>query len=171
MCNRFLKTLNMKKTVLFLTVLFAFIITANAQRVSNNAIGLRFGDNDGFGTEINYQRALRENNRLEFGISWHGHDKLSSFKLIGLYQWVWTLDGNFNWYVGAGGGIGHLNFDDDFPGNNDDETFFYAAGDIGIEYNFGIPLLLSLDLRPEFGFGVFRDDFDLDMGLGIRYQF
>ena len=161
----------MKKTVLFLSVLFAFAFSTNAQNVSDNAIGLRLGDNDGFGTEINYQRGLSENNRLEFGLSWHGHDKFTSFKLVGLYQWVWTLDGNFNWYVGAGGGVGHVNYDSDYSGNNDDETFILAAGDIGIEYNFGIPLLLSLDLRPEFGFGDYQDDFDFDLGLGIRYQF
>ncbi len=29
-----------------------------------------------------------------------------AFKLTGLYQWVFPLDGDFNWYVGAGGGIG-----------------------------------------------------------------
>ena len=45
------------------------------------------------------------------------------------------------------------------------------AGDIGIEYNFDIPLLLSLDFRPEFGFGDYNDDLDLDIALGIRYQF
>ncbi len=161
----------MKKTVLILAALFLFVLSANAQRISNNAIGLRLGDNDGFGTEINYQRGLSENKRLEFGISWHGHDKVSSFKLIGLYQWVWTLDGHFNWYAGAGGGVGHINYDDDFPGDPDNETFAFLAGDIGIEYNFGIPLLLSLDLRPEIGFGDYHDDFDFDLGLGIRYQF
>jgi opacity protein-like surface antigen len=161
----------MKKTFLFLSLLLAFALSTHAQQVSDNAIGLRLGDNDGFGTEINYQRGLSENNRLEFGLSWHGHDSLSSFKFVGLYQWVWTLDGNFNWYVGAGGGVGHINFDSDFPGNQDDETFIFAAGDIGIEYNFNIPLLLSLDLRPEIGFGDYRNDFDFDLGLGIRYQF
>ncbi len=30
-------------------------------------------------------------------------------------------------------------------------TIFFAAGDIGIEYNFDIPLQLSLDFRPEIG--------------------
>jgi len=161
----------MKKALLFLFVSFAFLLTANSQNVSKNAIGLRLGDNDGFGTEINYQRGLSESNRLEFGLSWHGHDKFNSFKLVGLYQWVFPLDGNFNWYVGAGGGVGQVNFDDDFPGDPDDETFILAAGDIGIEYNFNIPLLLSLDFRPEIGFGDYRDDFDFDLGLGIRYQF
>ena len=45
------------------------------------------------------------------------------------------------------------------------------AGDVGIEYSFDFPLLLSLDFRPEFGFGDFNDDLDFDVALGIRYQF
>ncbi|NNJ80558.1 MAG: hypothetical protein HKP11_00040, partial [Flavobacteriaceae bacterium] len=53
----------------------------------------------------------------------------------------------------------------------DAETFLIAAGDIAIEYDFDIPLLLSLDFRPEFGFGDYRDDVDFDIALGIRYQF
>ena len=162
----------MKKPVLILVALIAFIFSAYAQRVSDNAIGLRLGDNDGFGTEINYQRGLSESSRLEFGLSWHGHDQFNSFKLVGLYQWVFPLDGNFNWYVGAGGGVGQINYDTDFPGDPDDETFLLAAGDIGIEYNFNIPLMLSLDFRPEIGFSDYHDDdFDFDLGLGIRYQF
>ena len=53
----------------------------------------------------------------------------------------------------------------------DDETFIFAAGDIGIEYNFDIPLQLSLDFRPELGFGNYSDDLDFDIALGIRYRF
>ena len=50
--------------------------------------------------------------------------------------------------------------------------FTLLAGDIGIEYNFNIPLLLSLDMRPEIGFNDdFSDDLDFDIALGIRYQF
>lgn len=50
----------------------------------------------------------------------------------------------------------------------------FAAGHIGIEYNLDIPLLLSLDFRPEMGFGdetYDNDDLDLDIALSIRYQF
>jgi len=46
--------------------------------------------------------------------------------------------------------------------------------DIGIEYNFDIPLLLSLDFRPEIelqDYKNFSDNFDFDIALGIRYQF
>ena len=53
----------------------------------------------------------------------------------------------------------------------DDETFVFAAGDIGVEYNFDIPLQLALDFRPELGFGDYRDDIDFDIALGIKYQF
>ena len=149
-----------------------FVSLSNAQSISPNAIGLRLGDNDGFGAEVSYQRGLGDNNRLEFDLGWRSGSNYDGFKLAGLYQWVWLLDGNFNWYVGAGGGIGSYNFD--VPGLDDDsETFAFLAGDIGIEYNFDIPLLLSLDFRPEIGFGDegYGSDFDFDLGLGIRYQF
>ncbi|WP_426430301.1 hypothetical protein ACPX19_12290 [Winogradskyella sp. HB-48] len=158
----------MKKLILLFAVFATFTFAASAQEIADNAIGLRLGDSDGFGAEISYQRALGDNNRLEADLGWRSGNGFDGFKLTGLYQWVWELDGNFNWYAGAGGGVGSYSFD-----NNafDDETFFFVAGDIGIEYNFDIPLLLSLDFRPELGFGDFRDDLDFDIALGIRYQF
>jgi len=84
------------------------------------------------------------------------------------------IDDGFNWYLGAGGGLGSYSWDDAVPGGDDSETFVFVAGDVGIEYNFDIPLLLSLDFRPEIGFGdeiYGNDDLDFDIALGIRYQF
>jgi opacity protein-like surface antigen len=161
------------KKVFFTTVLiFGVIFASNSQTISKNAIGLRLGDNDGFGTELNYQRAIGDNNRLEFGLGWRSNRNLSAFKLTGLHQWVWNIDGGFNWYAGVGGGVGSIDFDDDrFGPDFDNETFVFVAGDIGIEYNFDIPLLISLDFRPELGFGNYRDDLGFDVGLGLRYQF
>lgn len=161
------------KNVFFVVIaVMTFSLSSQAQSFSKNAIGLRLGDNDGFGTEVSYQRGLSENNRLELDLGWRSNKNFDAFRLTGLYQWVWLLDGNFNWYAGVGGGVAQVDFDNDFPGYVDDsETYFYAAGDIGIEYNFEIPLMLSLDFRPEFGFGDFNDDLDLDIALGIRYQF
>jgi len=161
----------MRNTFLIVLTFVGFAISSQAQGIAENALGIRVGDNDGFGTEVNYQRALNDNNRLEFGLGWNGGKNVTAYKVTGLYQWVFVLDGNFNWYVGAGGGVGQIDFDNDFPGNPSNETFLFAAGDIGIEYDFDIPLLLSLDFRPEFGFGDFRDDVDFDIALGIRYQF
>ena len=166
----------MKKFVLILIAIGAFSFTAEAQEIADNAIGLRLGDSDGFGTEINYQRAVGDNNRLEFGLGWRSNNDFNAYKLVGLYQWVWNIDGGFNWYAGPGAGIAQVDFDDDlFPNNDnrydDTETYVFLAGDIGIEYNFDIPLLLSLDFRPEFGFGDYNDDVDFDIALGVRYQF
>lgn len=149
---------------------FIGLASLNAQSISDNAIGLRLGGGNGYGAEISYQRGLSEENRLEFNLGFRNDNDFDGFKLAGLYQWVWNLDGNFNWYAGAGGGLG--SYDVEIPGIfNDSETFIFAAGNVGIEYDFDIPLLLSLDVRPELGFGNFNDDFDFDIALGIRYQF
>ncbi len=161
----------MNKHILIFTVVIISSFSALGQRIADNAIGLRIGDNDGFGTEVNYQRGLGDNNRLELGLGWNSNNDVSAYKLTGLYQWIWKLDGNINWYAGAGGGLGQIVFKDNFPENPDNETFAFLAGDIGVEYNFDIPLLVSLDFRPEIGFGNYRDDVGFDIALGIRYQF
>jgi len=159
----------MKKLFFAAIALFGFTSIALAQDISTNAIGLRFGDNDGFGAEISYQRALTSETRLEADLGWRDGKDYDGFKLTGLHQWVWYLDGNFNWYAGAGGGFG--SYDIDTPAYDSNETFVFLAGNVGIEYDFDIPLLLSLDFRPEIGFGDFNDDLDFDIALGIRYQF
>lgn len=160
------------KKLFLLSLLFAgFTTIASAQEIADNAIGLRIGDNDGFGTEISYQRALGGNNRLEVDLGWRSGNNYNGFKLAGLYQWVWQLDGDFNWYAGAGGGLGSYSIDNVPNGFDDSETFAFVAGDIGIEYSFDIPLLLSIDFRPELAFGDFNNDLDFDIALGIRYQF
>jgi len=162
----------MKKLFLVVIALIGFITLSNAQDIYPNALGLRLGDSNGFGTEISYQRALSDNNRLEFDLGWRSGNNFDGFKLAGLYQWVWLLDGDFNWYAGVGGGL--ASFDSNAYGS---DTFIFGAGDIGIEYNFDIPLQLSLDFRPELGFGKNYDnnydnsDLDFDIALGIRYQF
>lgn len=157
----------MKKIKTLLVLGFLALATSmSAQQISKNAIGLRLGDNDGFGGEISYQRYIGDNNRLEFDLGFRDNDNVEAFKLVGLYQWVRPLDGNFNWYLGAGAGIG--SFDTPVA----DGSFALVAGNVGIEYNFNIPLLLSLDIRPEWSFDDdYSDDVDFDIALGIRYQF
>jgi len=159
----------MKKCILLVIIALGFSYTAFSQSISENAIGLRLGDSNGFGAEISYQRAFGDNNRGEFDLGWRTGNNYTGFKLAALYQWVWQLEGNFNWFAGVGGGLGSYNFNN--GNNNSGDTFIFAAGDIGIEYDFDIPLLLSLDFRPEFGFGNSNNDLDLDIALGIRYQF
>lgn len=158
----------MKKVFLLSIAILGFTFTALAQDISDNAIGLRLGDSNGLGAEISYQRALGSNNRLELDLGWRNSSNFDAIKLAALYQWVWELDGDFNWYAGAGGGLAAFNGKNVFRDN--DETTLFVAGDIGIEYNFDIPLQLSLDFRPELGFGDFTDGLDFDIALGIRYR-
>lgn len=164
----------MRITTLF-TGLFLFAtVTASAQDISEHTLGLRLGDSDGFGAEISYQKSIGRYNRAEFNLGWRDSRQFDAFKLSGVYQWVHQLDGNFNWYYGVGGGLGSVEFEPIPNGDDNDGLFVFAAGDIGVEYNFDIPLLLSLDFRPEIGllgYDGFDNDFDFDIALGIRYQF
>lgn len=162
----------MKKIILSAFMLIGLAFSTHAQDISKNALGLRLGDNDGFGGEVSYQRGLSKNNRLELDLGWRNSNNYDAFKLVGLYQWVWEIDRGFNWYAGVGGGLGSWSYD------NDGGTILLAAGDIGIEYNFQeAPIQLSLDFRPEFylnnsGNNKFRDDnFGPDIALGVRYRF
>jgi hypothetical protein len=167
----------MKKLLITGIIVLIASISINAQEISKNALGLRLGDNDGFGGEISYQARLSTTNRLELDLGWRDGKNYDGFKLAGLYQWVMPIENRFNWYVGLGGGVGSYSFDDNSDinnGNDYNDTFVFAAGDIGIEYNFDIPLLISLDFRPEIGFGnklYDNNDLDLDIALGLRYQF
>lgn len=162
----------MRKAILTSFLLLGLVMTTQAQDISKNALGLRLGDNDGFGGEVSYQRGLSKNNRLELDLGWRDSKNVDAIKLAGLYQWVWNIDGGFNWYAGVGGGVGSWSYD--YNGFDDSGTFIFAAGDIGIEYNFDIPIQLSLDFRPELYFNSddFREDnFGPDLALGIRYRF
>lgn len=169
---------------LFLTTLtfLGFLTIGNAQEISKNAIGLRLGDSDGFGAEISYQRAIMENNRLEFDFGWRDGKNYDGVKFIGLYQWVWNIDGGFNWYAGPGVGLAAFKHEYEryVPGQNyyyyeeNRDAFAILTGTVGIEYSFDFPLLLSLDFRPELGFGddiYDNNDLDFDIGFGVRYQF
>lgn len=165
----------MKKTLLFAFLLLGTVF-AQAQDISKNALGLRLGDNDGFGGEVSYQRGLSSETRLEFDLGWRNSNSVDALKLAVLHQWVWNIDGGFNWYAGLGGGIGTWKAEkvtvNGINYGGDSNTVLFAAGDIGIEYNFDVPIQLSLDFRPEFYLsdGI-NDDFGPDIALGIRYRF
>ena len=166
----------MKKIFLISVIFLAMTAFLSAQEISPNAIGLRLGDSDGFGAEISYQRALKENNRLEFDFGWRDANNYDGVKLIGLYQWVWDIDGGFNWYAGPGAGFAayEVRYRNNGVDYDDKDAFVILTGTVGIEYSFDFPLLLSLDVRPEIGFGnddYDNNDLDFDVGLGVRYQF
>ena len=151
---------------LTLALVVGMIGAMNAQ-VNGQAIGLRLSNGFGNSAEISYQQALGSSNRLEgdLGLSNNG------LYLTGVYQWVWdlsTLADGFNWYAGVGGNAGLWN------GNNSYSKGLSLGitGQVGIEYNFNIPLQLSLDYRPivniipTLGNGYYDG-----IALGVRYKF
>lgn len=157
----------MKKLIVTALVLIGSGFTAQSQEISKNVLGLRLGDNNGFGTEISYQRGLSDNNRIEANLGWRNNHNVSAFKLTGIYQWIWEIDNSFNWYAGAGAGLGS------WSATDKSGSFLFVAGNVGIEYNLkDLPLLISLDYRPEFGgHGYFDNNYGSEVALGIRYKF
>ncbi len=156
----------MKNIIITLTLFISGALGVQAQQIANNAIGLRIGGGNSFGTEISYQRALSSNNRLELNLGIEDDSDFDGFQASGIYQWVYALEDGFNWYVGPGAGLGNADYK-----NDDNDFFILAAGQVGIEYDFNFPLLLSLDATAEQYFGSRRDGFELGISLGVRYQF
>ena len=54
----------MKKALILSLFVLGFVFTAQAQNFSKNTIGFRLDDNDGFGSEISYQRGISSKNRI-----------------------------------------------------------------------------------------------------------
>ena len=78
----------MKKILLTVAIALGGFAMMNAQEISKNAIGLRLGDGDGFGAEVSYQRAVGDDNRLEFvlgirdGKNFDGFSGADCFQII-----------------------------------------------------------------------------------------
>ena len=147
----------MKKMLLIAALIVGFAGFASAQ-VDGKAIGLRFGN----GAEVSYQHPLSDANRLEFDLGL-GSWGYGGVYVNGVYQWVWDLSElapGFNWYAGVGGALGINN-----------GLGLGVLGQIGIEYNFNIPIQLSLDWRPAV-YIVPGTYFGYDgVALGVRYKF
>lgn len=161
------------KKLLFLTVILVagLAVSGHAQVVKDNAIGLRFGGGNGFGTEVSYQHGLTSINRLEFDLGLISHSDFNAWGLTGMYQWVWPLGEGFNWYAGPGAKIGSWDYKSNYTGTGSSGFFLAAVGDVGVEYAWPFGLQLGLDMRPELGLVNHGDNFNLNLGLGVRYQF
>lgn len=139
----------MKKVFLVFSFIFTITFSANAQEVSDHAIGLRITN------EVSYQKSMRQNNRLEVNLGLR-----NDFKATGLYQWIWEIENKLNWYAGVGGGF------------SDNSTVkIFGSGVVGIEYNFESPILVSIDYRPEIGITGALNELNSDFGISVRYQF
>ena len=162
----------MRKLLLVLLIIAGTCGMASAQINHQHALGLRLGDNANLGTEINYQYTLTPMTRLEADLGVRSGNSWNSWAITGVHQWVWHIDGGFNWYAGAGAGIGSWSYRNNYTDYGDSGLFLTIAGTAGIEYNFEIPLQIAIDTRPQIGFiNPQGNDLNLDLALSVRYCF
>ncbi|WP_421753299.1 hypothetical protein [Croceimicrobium sp.] len=161
-------------TLLLLTIGF----TGYAQQISPNALGLRLGGSNGFGTEVSYQRKLSNMNRLQVDLGLKDNRAVDAILITANYQWVKPLNAlspDFQWFYGAGGGLGFVDYDN-VPLEDDGKTVLVVEGIFGLEYSFlnvaDLPLQIALDVNPAVNLlNDAFDDFDLDLALSLRWQF
>ena len=159
----------MKKGIILLVCVFAFSLGISAQVFDKNALGVKFGgtfgDLSGTVAQISYQRGLNSVNRLEFNLSANFNDA-GSLGFGGAYQWVWNIDGGFNWYIGPGANIDFVN-----TKGGGAEMLMGIGGMLGIEYRFPeVPIQFSLDINPTFGL-LNRSGLFTSVGFGVRFCF
>lgn len=143
----------MKKLIAIAVAVLCFTAAASAQ---SRSLGARIT----YGLEASYQHSFGEDKFLEADLGWFNH----GFYVTGIYDFIIASEGNFNFYAGPGAEIG-------FYDNEDDSGLEVAvAGQLGMEYNFNMPLTLSLDWRPAYYFQYNGFDWR-GLALGIRYRF
>ncbi len=150
----------MKKIIIAAALVLGFAVAASAQP---RALGVRIGN----GGEISYQHYHNANFIEVDGGLGLGFDKVFNVGATGIYNFMISEFGNgFGFYAGPGAGVG--------LGLGEANYFtLSAAGMIGIEYNFAIPLQISLDFRQHIGLGFNGNGIwhPSSIGLGIRYRF
>ena len=145
----------MKKLIIILVSVFAFVAVASAQP---RALGLRVG----YGGELSYQHSL-PSAFLEADLGFLGN--AHGFYVSGMYDFIFANSGIANFYVGPGVQVGVWNHEkaSDFTAG--------IGGQLGVEFEIPtIPLNLSLDWRPIYYFQ--HDVFGWQgLALAIRYRF
>jgi len=146
-------------------IISLFLLITSFSIEAQNAIGIRLGPYNG----ITFKHGMGSANNLEILLSSYSHD--NSWILTGLYEWQQPLEGDFDWFIGIGGHIGHYDYKKYYYGY-DDGNYFGADFILGIEYNFSsVPFNISADWKPSFNFGGYeRHGYD-GGALSIRYKF
>ncbi|MDR0307335.1 MAG: hypothetical protein LBI42_10940 [Chitinispirillales bacterium] len=179
----------MKKLLCAAVMVACVSFTAVRADISSNALGLRGILGDGYGGELNYQRAmdLYGAKRLEVGASWFADDFAFNVVAAAAPQWHWNISsafarGGFNWYTGPAVAMGLYGLKEQKAGGEvtvkgKNEMYLGVGAQLGVEYDFktlGVPLNLSLDTRPIIDFfhlkGMGVGDI-LYGSLSLRYTF
>jgi len=161
----------MKKQLVTLAICL-LSITAFSQVKNQHAIGMRLGGGNTFGSQVTYQYGLSNYNRIEADLGFVSNNNGNGFNLSGVYQWVWAIESGFNWYAGPAVTLGSWSYKSKYDGSGDSGAYFGLGGQIGAEYNFvEVPINISLDTMPQFGFGPTNQHFNMGLSLSVRYTF
>lgn len=153
------------KKIIFIAVFVLGLTTAASAQTNSKAIGIRAL----WGAEISYQHPLSGSTRLEVDLGLGGWDH-GGFLLTGTHQWLWNLSGDLDWYAGVGPQLGSVHYQKDDAWKSG--FGLGIAGQVGLQYNFPIPLQLSLDYRPGWFIIPSAKGITYDgIALGIRYRF
>lgn len=174
----------MKKIFTTLVILAAFATVSFAQP---RAIGGRVGSY----TEFSYQHSITDGMYVDltagianFWNSWGALDVTAAF------DWTFNIKGIWNWFVGpvAGVGFGYGSNYRYYSNKGYYDTYYYynepympfrlnIGGQIGFEWQFGIPLNLTVDWRPTMNvLGFMNPHYPkwsglYNFGVGLRYRF
>lgn len=160
-----------KRITITLSMLITLIYISKAQG-TEHAIGLRFGGNNAFGTEISYQKTFSDQNRGEADMGLFSGPSYSEFILSGVYQWTFPMQNSFSWFIGPGVQLGSWGYKTGKGYNTTNSGGYWLAiiGQIGIEYKFDFPLQIGVDFRPGLAIGNPYNDV-YDIGVSARYTF
>ena len=156
------------------TTLFVMLAIVSVSLAQPRAIGGRIGYN----VEFSYQHSLGQKMMMDLtaGVTnvWNGW---AYADVTAMFDWVFNINGGWNWYVGPGIGVGY-GFGRWWHDYHYIPFRLNVGAQIGVEYQFGIPLNLSLDWRPMVnvlgftrgnGYGWYQGFYGV--ALGIRYRF
>ncbi len=147
-------------------IALAIIIAATAA-LSVAAQPRTLGIRSTYGAEVSFQfdpysilGGLSGEGFVEADLGWFNH----GVYLTGVYDWLLGSEDRFNFYAGAGGTLGYYDHNDDAGLN------LGVVGQVGVEYNFDLPLTFSLDWRPVWNF-MYGGFYPGGLGFAVRYRF
>lgn len=160
----------MKKVFTTVLIMFTIVSVSLAQP---RAIGGRLGYNE----EFSYQHAITDGMYVDLtagaGNMWSAW---SYADVTATYDWVFNIKGIWNWFVGPAAGIG-VGYGRYYSEYNIMPFRVNVGGQIGFEWQFNIPLNLTVDWRPMVNVLGFNNThygplFGLaNVGVGLRYRF
>ena len=183
----------MKKILLSIFTVFLLAYAVTAQETSDKfAVGLRVGEawlstfkgngyyDWGYNIEASGIIKISDRNRIELDFGWtdYSDDRYTTNGYVHLsasFHWYWHIVAGLGWYVGPSANLGGWINQYSYLGYTTSNNFFSFGfgGQVGLEYDFKIPLQLTFDARPTLNFAVPGDPFMMAnwFNFGIRYRF